>query len=320
MDPLSQAKRVLEIEAAAIADLIPRLNDNFIQAVEMLYACKGRVVFTGMGKSGHIARKLAATFASTGTPAFYLDPAEGVHGDLGMVVRGDILVAISNSGETDEIINLLPSLKRFGVKLIAMVGNTASTLAKTSEVILDVSVKEEACPLGLAPTASTTAALALGDALAVALLEKRGFGAEDFARIHPQGSLGKKLILQVSDLMHAGAEIPRVSLNTIMKDVIFEISDKKLGVTTVLDAEGKLAGIITDGDLRRAMEKNRDMLDHRAEVYMTKNPKFITKNELAVKALEIMESFKITSLVVLDAGQRPEGIIHLHDILKAGIV
>lgn len=320
MDSLSHAKRVLEIEAAAIADLIPRLDENFARAVELLYACKGRVIFTGMGKSGHIARKIAATFASTGTPAFYLDPAEGLHGDLGMVVRGDVLVALSNSGETDEIIDLLPSLQRFGVKLISLVGNTASTLAKTSDVILDVSVKEEACPLGLAPTASTTAALALGDALAVALLEKRGFGAEDFARFHPGGSLGKKLILRVFDLMHTGSEIPRVNLDTLMKDVIYEISDKKLGITTVLDPQGQLAGIVTDGDLRRAMEKNRDMLDHRAEVYMTKNPKSISKNELAVKALEIMESFKITSLVVLDEERRPEGVIHLHDILKAGLV
>jgi arabinose-5-phosphate isomerase len=320
MDPLSQAKRVLEIEAAAIAELISRLDENFSRAVEMLYACKGRVILSGMGKSGHIARKLAATFASTGTPAFYMDPAEGLHGDLGMVVRGDILVAISNSGETDEIINLLPSLKRFGIKLIAMVGNTTSTLAKTSDVVIDISVKEEACPLGLAPTASTTAALAMGDALAVALLEKRGFGAEDFARFHPGGSLGKKLILRVSDLMHTDREIPWVSLTTLMKDVIFEISDKKLGMTAVLDGEGRLAGIVTDGDLRRAMEKHRDMLDHQARDYMTRNPKTITKEELAAKALEVMESFKITSLVVLDQEQKPEGIIHLHDILKAGVV
>lgn len=321
MTLLELAKRVLQIEAEAVASLIERLDDRFIQAVELLYACRGRVVLTGMGKSGFVAKKIAATFASTGTPALFLHPAEGVHGDLGMVVRGDVVVAISNSGETPELIELLPSFKRFGVKLISLVGDPNSLLARESDVFLDVSVKEEACPLNLAPTASTTAALAMGDALAVALLEKRGFRPEDFALLHPGGSLGRRLLLQVGDLMHVGEEVPRIVQEASMKEVILEMTSKRLGMTTVVDEAGKLVGIITDGDLRRALQKVGDaLLGKRASEFMTRNPKIIEKEELAAKAVQVMERYSITSLIIVDEEGRPEGVIHLHDLLKAGVV
>ncbi|MBI5167019.1 MAG: KpsF/GutQ family sugar-phosphate isomerase [candidate division NC10 bacterium] len=317
---LEHAKKVLRIESDAIAELIGRLDERFVQAVEILHGCRGRVVLTGMGKSGFIAQKIAATFASTGTPALYLHPAEGVHGDLGMVVRGDVVLAISNSGETDEIIELLPFFKRLGVKLISLVGNLNSTLAKQSDVCLDVSVKEEACPMGLAPTASTTAALAMGDALAIALLEKRGFEKDDFAIFHPGGVLGRRLLLSVGDLMHTGAEVPRIPQDALMKDAILEISGKRLGVTSVVDSEGRLSGIITDGDLRRALEKYEDLLNRRVHECMTKNPKIIDKDELAATAVQVMERYSITSLLIIDGERRPVGIIHLHDLLKAGVV
>lgn len=317
---LEHAKKVLRIESDAIAELIGRLDERFVQAVELLHGCRGRVVLTGMGKSGFIAQKIAATFASTGTPALYLHPAEGVHGDLGMVVRGDVVLAISNSGETDEIIELLPFFKRLGVKLISLVGNLNSTLAKQSDVCLDVSVKEEACPMGLAPTASTTAALAMGDALAIALLEKRGFEKDDFAIFHPGGVLGRRLLLSVGDLMHTGAEVPRIPQDALMKDAILEISGKRLGVTSVVDSEGRLSGIITDGDLRRALEKYKDLLNRRVHECMTKNPKIIDKDELAATAVQVMERYSITSLLIIDGERRPVGIIHLHDLLKAGVV
>ena len=321
MTILEQAKRVLRIEAEAVSSLIGRLDEKFIQAVETLYACKGRVVLTGMGKSGFIAKKIAATFASTGTPALFLHPAEGVHGDLGMVVRGDVVLAVSNSGETPELLELLPYIKRFGVKLISLVGDPNSALARESDVSLDVSVKEEACPMNLAPTASTTAALAMGDALAVALLEKRGFKAEDFAILHPGGALGRRLLLKVSDLMHVGEEVPRIVQEAFMKEAILEMTGKRLGMTTVVNQDGKLTGIITDGDLRRALQKaGDDLLGRKASEFMTRNPKVIDKEELAAKAVQVMERYSITSLIIVDPSGRPEGVIHLHDLLKAGVV
>jgi arabinose-5-phosphate isomerase len=272
-----------------------------------------------MGKSGFIASKIAATLASTGTPAFFLHPAEGIHGDLGMVVKGDVVVAISNSGETEEIVNLLPSIKRLGVKLISLVGNLNSTLAKLSDVCLDVSVAEEACPLGLAPTASTTAALAMGDALAVALLQNRGFKKEDFALFHPGGSLGRRLLIKVKDLMHVGPEVPQVRAEALMKDAILEITSKKLGVTAVVDDRGGLIGVLTDGDLRRALERGGNILPHGISQYMTRDPKVIDEEELAAKALQVMEHYAITSLLIIDSRRQVKGILHLHDILKAGV-
>jgi len=321
---IEQAKRVLRIEADAVAALIDRIDATFEQAVDMVLDSKGRVVVTGMGKSGQIGKKIAATLASTGTPALFLHPAEGVHGDLGMVMRGDVVIALSNSGETEEIARMLPSLKRLGIQIIALTGNKESTLAKNSDVVLDVGVKEEACPLGLAPTASTTAALAMGDALAVALLDKRGFRPEDFACFHPGGALGKRLLLRVRDLMHSGNDIPTVSEETLIKDAIFEISSKKMGVTAVLDAAGKLVGVISDGDLRRWMEKTEktgeNLLAKKAGEIMTKNPKVTNKDSLAAEAVAIMEKNSITCLIVADTQKRPEGVIHLHDLLKAGVV
>jgi len=319
-----QAKRVLQIEADAVKALIDRIDDRFERAVEMILNCKGRVVVTGMGKSGLIGKKIAATLASTGTPALFLHPAEGIHGDLGMVMRGDTVIALSNSGETEEIARMLPSLKRLGIKLIALTGNTDSTLAKNSEVVIDVGVKEEACPLGLAPTASTTATLAMGDAIAVALLDKRGFREEDFACFHPGGTLGKRLLLRVRDLMHTGDAVPAVSEATLIKDAIYEISSKKMGITSVLDGAGKLVGVISDGDLRRWMERTEktgeNLLSKKAKDIMTKNPKVITREALAAEAVAIMERNSITCLIVADHDAKPEGVIHLHDLLKAGVV
>ncbi|MGH7381761.1 MAG: KpsF/GutQ family sugar-phosphate isomerase [Candidatus Methylomirabilales bacterium] len=317
---LEMARRVLKIEADAVAALIPRLDERFIRAVELLVECRGRVVLTGMGKSGFIAKKIAATLTSTGTPALYLHPAEGLHGDLGMIVQGDVVVAVSNSGGTTEIIEILPALKRFGVTLISLVGNLQSPLAKESDVALDVGVDEEACPLNLAPTASTTAALAMGDALAVAVFEKRGFKAEDFAVLHPRGRLGRRLLLRVRDLMHVGPEMPVVSEETLMREAILEISMKRLGMTTVVDTEGRLIGIVTDGDLRRGLEKHIDLLDRPAKECMIRYPRIIERDELAARAVQVMEQHKITSLLIVDAQGRPDGVIHLHDLLQAGVV
>jgi arabinose-5-phosphate isomerase len=319
-----QAKRVLQIEADAVAALINRIDERFEQAVDMILDSKGRVVVTGMGKSGLIGKKIAATLASTGTPALFLHPAEGIHGDLGMVTRGDTVIALSNSGETEEIARMLPSLKRLGIKIIALTGNADSTLAKNSDVVIDVGVKEEACPLGLAPTASTTATLAMGDAIAVALLDKRGFREEDFACFHPGGTLGKRLLLRVRDLMHTGDAIPVVSEATLIKDAIYEISSKKMGVTSVLDDTGKLVGVISDGDLRRWMERTEktgeNLLAKKAKDIMTKNPKVTNREALAAEAVAIMERNSITCLIVTDRDAKPEGVIHLHDLLKAGVV
>jgi len=319
-----QAKKVLRIEAEAVAALIDRIDDNFDQAVEMILNCEGRVVVTGMGKSGLIGKKIAATLASTGTPALFLHPAEGIHGDLGMVTRGDTVIALSNSGETDELSRMLPSLKRLGIGIIALTGNVDSTLAKNSDVVINVGVKEEACPLGLAPTASTTATLAMGDALAVVLLDKRGFKEEDFACFHPGGALGKRLLLRVRDLMHTGDAVPVVAEATLIKDAIFEISSKKMGVTAVVNAAGKLVGVISDGDLRRWMEKTEktgeNLLCKKAADIMTANPKIANKDSLAAEAVSIMEKYSITCLIVTDPEKKPEGVIHLHDLLKAGVV
>lgn len=310
------AAQVLAIEAQAILDLRERLGPGFERAVGALLACAGRVVVTGMGKSGLIGQKLSATLASTGTPSLFLHPAEAIHGDLGRIVPGDVVVAISYSGETEEIVALLPSLKRLAVPLVALTGNPQSTLGHAADVHLDVGVRQEACPLGLAPTASTTAALAMGDALAMALLERRGFTADDFAVLHPGGRLGQKL-LRVEDLMHRGDDLPRVLPTTPMKDVLFEMTRKRLGVTTVAEADGRLLGLISDGDLRRQMEKHGyTLLDRRAEECMTARPRTIAPRALATEALALMEAGKITSLVVTDPGGQLLGLIHLHDLWK----
>jgi arabinose-5-phosphate isomerase len=318
---IEQGKRVLRIEAQAILDLIEQLDERFAQAVDLIYCCTGKVVVTGMGKSGIIGKKIAATLASTGTPALFLHAADGIHGDLGMLSRADVVIAISNSGETEEIIKLLPSIKRFHIRLISLTGNTKSTLAKNSDVVIDVGVKEEACSLGLAPTASTTATLAMGDALAIALLEKRGFKGEDFAVFHPGGVLGRRLLLKVEDVMHSGKEIPQVLEDTPMKDVIMEMTSKKLGMTTVADSEGHLRGVITDGDLRRLLEKHLpDILRIQARQVMTSKPKVIHRTALAAEAVRQMEDHAITALVVVTSTGLIEGIVHLHHLLKIGVV
>jgi arabinose-5-phosphate isomerase len=319
---IEEARRVLRIEAQSILDLIERIDDDFSRAVEILYHCKGRVVLMGMGKSGLVGRKIASTFASTGTPAFFLHPAEGLNGDFGMLAKEDVVIGISNSGETRELLEVLPLIKRYGNQLIALTGNRKSTLSRAGDISLDIQVKEEACPLGLAPTASTTATLAIGDALAVALMMKRGFKKEDFALLHPGGTLGKRLLMRVEELMHSGDAFPSVSEKTLMKEAVYEISSKRLGVTAVCNEKGNLVGVITDGDLRRAIEKYSDLLHRTAAEVMTKNPKWIEKDALAAKAVQKMEEYSITSLFVFNqAGDRiPVGIIHLHDLLKAGVV
>jgi arabinose-5-phosphate isomerase len=312
---LTSARRVLRIEADAINDLLARLDSSFNRAVELLLSCKGRVVVTGMGKSGLVGRKISGTLSSTGTPSFFLHPADALHGDLGMLARGDSLLAISYGGETPEILNLLEALKRLEVPIVTITGNLRSTLAIASEVVLDASVKEEACSLNLAPTASTTVAMALGDALAVALLDRRGFQPDDFAALHPAGRLGKKL-LRVEHLMHSGDALPRVSPETPMPTTFHEMSAKKLGMTTVTTADGELAGILTDGDLRRLMEKHGGAaLSMTAGDCMVHTPQTIGPNLLASEALNIMEKKKITSIVVVDPGsQKVVGVVHLHDL------
>ena len=318
---LKRGRQVLEIEANAILALIDRLDHRFEQAVALLDRCQGRVVVTGMGKSGIIGRKIAATLASIGVPSVFLHPADGIHGDLGMVSRGDLVIALSNSGETEELLKILPAIKRLGVPMISLTGNIESMLAKNSDVVLDVSVKEEACPLDLAPTASTTATLALGDALAMALLEHKGVKPEDFARYHPGGALGKRLLLTVEEVMHGDKAIPTVSPTAPLRDVIVEISSKKLGVTTVVDDAGRLRGVITDGDLRRLLGKGGDdLLDRPAEAVMSPHPKVISRTALAAEAVGLMERHSITVLIVTDVEQRVEGVVHLHDLLKAGVV
>lgn len=311
---LEIAKRVLRIEAEAIAGLIERLDERFEKAVDLLLRCKGRVIVTGMGKSGLIGRKVAATFASTGTPSVFLHAAEALHGDLGVLVAEDVVLAISSSGETEELIELLEAVKRLGIRLVTLTANPRSTLAASSDVVLDIAVKEEACSLNLAPTASTAAALAMGDALAIALLDRRGFREEDFAALHPGGKLGKKL-RRVESLMHSGEDLPRVSAKAAMPDVIYEMSRKGLGLAAVVDGDNRLLGIVTDGDLRRMMQKRKkDTLDMTAEECMTRNPVTLARTELAASALRIMEEKKITAVLVVDGDRRLEGVVHVHDL------
>jgi arabinose-5-phosphate isomerase len=311
---LDTARRVLKIEAQAIQDVFARLDATFEKAVDILFQCKGRVVVTGMGKSGLVGRKISATLSSTGTPSFFLHPADALHGDLGMLARGDSVLAVSYGGETEEIISLLEALKRLEAPLVTLTGKVNSTLAKASDVALDVSVREEACSLNLAPTASTTVAMAVGDALAVSLLERRGFQPQDFADLHPAGRLGTKL-LRVENTMHSGDALPHVSLNAPMPEVIHEMSRKGLGMTTVLEPDGRLAGIVTDGDLRRLMEKHRGAtLEMAAGAAMTRNPQTIGPHVLASEALNQMEKRKITSVVVVDESKKVLGVVHLHDL------
>ena len=317
---LKLAERVLRLEVEGILGLLPRLDARFLKAVDLLHGCRGRVIVTGMGKSGLVGRKLAATLASTGTPAYFLHPAAGVHGDVGMVARDDVVLAISNSGETDELLAILPQLKRLGVRLILLTGAPGSPLAKQSDVVLDVSVAEEACPMNLAPTSSTTATLALGDALAMVLFDLKGLRPEDYAAFHPRGALGWRALFRVADLMHTGEAVPQVGEDAPMADVIREMTEKRFGVTTVVDAAGRLVGIVTDGDLRRVHLREPPILSLRARDCMTRAPKLIGKDELAAKALQVMESFAITCLVIADAAGHPVGIIHMHDILRAKIV
>lgn len=320
---LEQARQVLRMEAEAVLEQVKRIDEHFKAAVEMILACPGRTVITGMGKSGIIGRKMAATLASTGTPSFYLHPAEGIHGDLGMVTEGDVVIALSNSGETGEVLHILPSLRRIGAKLIAMVGNPNSTLAKNSDIVLNVGVTREACPLGLAPTSSTTAALAYGDALALALLSKRKFTASQFAVFHPGGSLGRKLLLTVEDIMHSGTENPLVKEDISVQDALFVITDKGLGAVSVVDDDNKMLGVLTDGDIRRGLSKGVDFLKRPVTELMTASPKTITKEKLAAQALHIMESNRpkpITVLPVVDAENHVIGLLHMTDLVRQGVV
>ncbi|RKQ54821.1 arabinose-5-phosphate isomerase [Vogesella indigofera] len=317
---LALARDVLAIEAAAITRLASRLDDSFSAAVALILACEGRVVVSGMGKSGHIGNKIAATLASTGTPAFFMHPAEAAHGDLGMLTERDILLALSNSGESDELLALLPALKRKGVPIIALTGRSQSTLATEASIHLDAGVEKEACPLGLAPTASTTAALALGDALAVALLDARDFKPEDFALSHPGGSLGRKLLVHISDLMHGGEALPRVNSGSSLKDALLEMTRKGLGMTAVCAADGQLLGIFTDGDLRRTLDKSLDLAGLRIDDVMARQPRTIESHRLATEAANEMEHHKINGLLVTDRAGNLVGALNMHDLLKAGVV
>jgi arabinose-5-phosphate isomerase len=318
---LEVGREVLRVEAHTLERLGAALGGEFDAALEHLAACSGKVVFTGMGKSGIVCRKIAATFSSTGTPAYFLHPAEGVHGDLGVLSRGDVVVAVSNSGETQELVEILPVVRRLELVCIAVTGNPTSTLARRSEVLLHVPVEREACPLNLAPMASTTATLALGDALAAALMHRKGFTAADFARFHPAGILGRQLTLQVGDLMHDGDEVPRVGVDTPMRDTLLTMTSKRLGLAGAFDGAGLLVGVITDGDLRRALERGGDLLGSRTGDVMTRDPKTVPASLLAVEALRLMEEFAITSLFVVDAegSRRAVGVIHIHDLVKAGL-
>jgi len=312
-------RKVVQIESEAVANLMNGINDDFVKAVRMIYESAGRVVFTGMGKSGIISRKIVATLSSTGTPSIYLHPTDALHGDLGMVRKDDIVVIVSKSGNTEELFDLIIMLKRMGVKIIGMLAVPDSKLGGFCDLVLNVYVKEEACPHDLAPTSSTTAALVMGDALAIALLEMRGFTAEDFAMLHPGGSLGKRLLLKISEIMYRGNDIPKVLGNTSLKDTILEITSKRLGTTCVVDDEGRLAGIITDGDLRRLLEKTLDLNSLTAKDVMTKNPKTIKAEHLASYAIQVMEKYNITSLIVIDESNCPVGLVHLHDLVKLGL-
>jgi arabinose-5-phosphate isomerase len=320
-EALRQARLVLELESAAIAALRDRLDSAFLKGVELICRCRGRIVVTGIGKSGLIARKVAATFASLGIPAVFLHPADGAHGDVGMVARGDVLLAVSNSGETEEVLRLLPIINnRFGLKLIAITGNANSTLAKRSDVVLNAHVAQEAGPFGLIPTASTAAALAMGDALAIAAMTQRGFKQSDFALFHPGGHLGRRLGLTVGALMHRAGEVPQVTADASLREVAREISEKRLGMTCVVDGAGRLQGIITDGDLRRALERASEPLRLQAREVMTRHPKLVAQEMPATEALALMEKYAITSLLIVDDDAHPAGVLHVHDLLKAGLL
>ena len=315
------ALTVIGIEARAIEVLEARIDGNFLRACELMYECSGRVVVSGMGKSGHIARKIAATLASTGTPAFFVHPGEASHGDLGMITSKDVVLALSNSGETDELLTILPAIKRQGNPLIVMTGNAESSLAAMGDVHLDVSVPEEACPLGLAPTASTTAALVMGDALAIALLEARGFTDEDFARSHPAGMLGRRLLVHIADIMHSGDQIPSIRADASLSDALVEMTRKGLGMTAIVDADGQLLGVFTDGDLRRAVDNdNIDLRTTPVTSLMTVRPKTIAGDKLAIEAARLMEAHKIHALLVVDADERVVGALNIHDLLRARVV
>jgi len=313
------AKSVFDIEAESILALKDRINENIEKAVFSIINTKGRVIVTGMGKSGHIGRKIAATLSSTGTPAYFLHPAESTHGDSGIITRDDVVITISNSGETGELLNLLPLIKRFEVPLIAFVGNINSTLARRADIIFDISVEKEACPLGKAPTASTTATLAMGDALAVCLLKQRGFSEQDFLLFHPSGTLGKGILYTVGDLMIKGEELPVANEGEKFLDVVQTVTDKKLGCAFITDKDGKMTGVLTDGDIRRVLMKHFDVENILIDDVMTKNPKTISEKELAVKALAMMEKYSITCVAVCNEKGIPTGLIHIHNLLKAGV-
>ena len=311
---------VIETEARALSSLVERVDDRFAAACRLMLACRGRVVVTGMGKSGHVARKIAATLASAGTPAFFVHPGEASHGDLGMITESDMVIALSNSGETDEILTILPIIKRLGIPFVTLTGNDNSRLASEAGVNIDVSVEQEACPLGLAPTASTTAALAMGDALAIALLEARGFSAEDYARSHPGGRLGRRLLLHIGDVMHTGTEVPRVSAGETVSSALVEMTRSRLGMTAVVDASDRVLGVFTDGDLRRAIESDVDMKRTRIDEVMTRNCVTVAPEMLAAQAVHLMQQHAISSLPVVDDSMRLVGALNMHDLLRAGVM
>ena len=320
MNYIASGKRTIEIERDAVDALLAKISASFNKACELMLACEGRIVVTGMGKSGHIANKIAATLASTGTPAFFVHPGEASHGDLGMITKQDVVLAISNSGQTDEVLKILPLIKRMGAPLISMTGNANSALALAADAQLDISIEKEACPLNLAPTSSTTVTLVLGDALAVALLEARGFSEEDFAFSHPGGSLGRKLLLTVEELMHTGDRVPAVLKSTSLSEGLFEISSKGFGLTAIINEDEKVLGLFTDGDLRRAFDNDTDLRKTNIGDIMTVDCKTISKTAMAAEALHVMEEFKITGLLVTGKDRKLEGVIHMHDLLRAGVV
>ncbi len=319
-DLIESAQRTIRLEIEAVEGLLAHIDADFVSACEMILASKGRVVVVGMGKSGHIGKKIAATLASTGTPAFFVHPAEASHGDMGMITSGDVILALSNSGTTAEIVTLLPLIKRLGIKLISLTGNPESTLAKAADVSLNARVEKEACPLNLAPTSSTTAALAMGDALAVALLDARGFTAEDFAFSHPGGALGRRLLLKVEHVMHTGTELPQVARGTLLRDSLMEMTRKGLGMTAIVETDGRLAGIFTDGDLRRTLDRPVDIRQAVIDEVMTVHGKTVHPEMLAAEALKIMEDHKIGALIVVDENDRPVGAFNLQDLLRAGVM
>jgi arabinose-5-phosphate isomerase len=317
---IASARRTIEMEQKAVAALLLRIGNDFEKSCQLILECEGRVVVTGMGKSGHIAKKVAATLASTGTPAMYVHPGEACHGDIGMITAKDVVLALSNSGTTEELITLLPVLKRKGIPLISITGDKNSIIAQAADHNLDAFVAEEACPLGLAPTSSTTVALVLGDAMAMALLEARGFTHEDFAVSHPGGNLGRRLLLKVQNIMHSGSSIPKVTIDTLLSDALLEVTSKGFGLTTVMDAEGKLCGVFTDGDLRRTLDKGLDIHNTRIQQVMSINYKYIDENALAVEAARLMQENNIYALMVMDDRHQLSGIVRMHDLLKAGVV